>query len=136
MSEIKIVSKEDAEIRREDGMETIRYQLRKMLANLLRVQRGAGRPDQIYDDVVTLAVSMRNHLAEFERIGDGDLAKAIDCLQTCEDAFPRAEEQMLRGAMQIIASRLLGQKCQEAAGDNELFDGFRIIEELRASSPR
>ena len=40
------------------------------------------------------------------------------------------------GSRQIIASRLLGQKTQEPACDNELFDGFRIIEELRTRSPR
>jgi hypothetical protein len=83
-----------------------------------------------------LAVSMGNHVEEFKIINGGDLAKAIDYLERHEDAFARAEEKMLRGAMQIIASRLLGQNSQEAAGDDELFDGFSIIEELRARSPR
>jgi hypothetical protein len=44
-----------------------------------------------------------------------------------------AEQSIIRGALQIVASRLLGQRLQEAAGHREMYcDGVNKLEEIRA----
>jgi hypothetical protein len=36
-----------------------------------------------------------------------------------------ARQAILRGAMQVVASRLFGQRMQEVAGDREMHNGIR-----------
>jgi hypothetical protein len=43
-----------------------------------------------------------------------------------------AERSILRGALQIVASSLLEQRTQEAAGTSEMYRGINEIEDLRA----
>jgi hypothetical protein len=42
-----------------------------------------------------------------------------------------AVQQMIAGGLQAAASQLLGQLTQERAGEQEMFDGLRIIERQR-----
>jgi hypothetical protein len=42
-----------------------------------------------------------------------------------------AEQDMVHGALQIAASRLLGQRNQENAGHKEMFEGFSALKNLR-----
>jgi hypothetical protein len=42
-----------------------------------------------------------------------------------------AEQSIIRGALQIVASRLVGQIPQEAAGRHEMYDGVNKLEALR-----
>jgi hypothetical protein len=45
-----------------------------------------------------------------------------------------AEERIIRGVLQVVASRLVHQRTQEAAGDSEMYDGIRSLENLRAEA--
>lgn len=40
------------------------------------------------------------------------------------------------GALQVIASRMIGQKTQESAGDSEFHRGLRELEEVREGRRR
>lgn len=42
-----------------------------------------------------------------------------------------ATEKMIRGALQCVASELLGQATQRRMGEHELFGGFRDLREQR-----
>jgi hypothetical protein len=42
-----------------------------------------------------------------------------------------AEHTMYRGALQIIASGLIGQNTQQRAGDSEFHEGLRCMERVR-----
>jgi hypothetical protein len=44
-----------------------------------------------------------------------------------------AQQRIIRGALQITASRLLGQSTQERNGQNELHDGIGDLERARAA---
>ncbi len=43
-----------------------------------------------------------------------------------------AEERVLQGALQVVASRLIGQTTHERAGEREMWEGINAIEAPRA----
>jgi hypothetical protein len=43
-----------------------------------------------------------------------------------------AEQSIIRGALQIAASRLIGQRTQEATGHREMYDGLQRLEAIKA----
>jgi hypothetical protein len=49
-------------------------------------------------------------------------------------SFEDGKEQVRQGAMQLIASRLLGQSPQESRGRREMFDGISVLEEIRSKN--
>lgn len=112
--------------------------LRELAANLIRVVRGAGKPQEVIfqcDKVVKAALEYREsagHLPtsfsvasalglEHERIRD---------YESFEGQLQLATRKMMDGGMQIVASRLLNQMTQERRGDSELYEGFRDLERL------
>jgi hypothetical protein len=50
-----------------------------------------------------------------------------------DDSFAHyyAEQAVILGSLQIIASRLLGQRAQEAAGETQMYDGLNKLEDIR-----
>lgn len=148
---MKLVSSQSQDdIRRATSLERIKVRLRGMLANMLRVQRGAGRPYSIFNDIVDTAIALSDHYREFGDIGEAFFSNSID-LDVCfaervggeervrqinlaKSDFDLGQDIMVRGAMQIIASQLLGQMTQESAGDKELFQGFEMVERERAKN--
>jgi hypothetical protein len=118
--------------------------LRELIANLLRVSRGAGAPWKILDQVGALLQALDAHseipgamMFDFERC----LQSVFPDDQTLNlNDFNRhwawGEEEMLRGAVQLVASRFLGQRTQEAAGRAEMFRGLATIEKLRDQNRR
>ena len=131
----------------------------ELAANILRIIRGAGKPEALvgqmkdlldagfdYQDVaghwpidtIAEALRIRSEYAAFMETAErGDVDQArIDRMherQTFEKMI--AEHNVRRGALQAIASRLVGQYLQEAAGDRQMRDGIyeldRIGEERR-----
>ena len=57
-----------------------------------------------------------------ERLSDEELAEY------------HAKQAIIRGALQIVASRLVGQLTQERAGDHEMYRGLNRMEEIQAAS--
>jgi hypothetical protein len=126
--------------------------LREAVANALRVVRGAGRPADLikqFHDVVVAAIEIR------EITGQGPAAQALVGILAMEDeadeifkkhasgqirqesidrwdedgTFDRmyAEGTVQRGALQIIASKLLDQSIQVRAGQSEMHEGVRRV---------
>jgi hypothetical protein len=123
-----------------------RWALRELTANLIRVARGAGKP---YDVEVQAARFLEacdeyraatSHGLPTDAVHDMLRVRQYapeDRARTDEqNAWDSGEENMVAGALQIAASRLVGQGTQEARGQSEMFEGLRIIERLREERRR
>lgn len=138
------------------AQEDLDYALRQLAANIIRVVRGAGNPDEIIVQcakVVDTAIAFREAA---ERVPSPvSVASAIklkhDSLQY-DDSFwfsrQLADRKMISGVLQFAASRLLGQLTQERRGETEMHEAYRDMEsayeelrkkraaEARAARPR
>lgn len=110
-----------------------------MTANLLRVARGAGRPELIVAQVTALVELFAAYRDATE--GDlkpSDITEALRLEHIIEDedelwpVWDRAVREMVNGALQVAAAELLGQQAQAATGRRELFAGYRHIEKLHS----
>ncbi len=100
--------------------------LRELVANILRIMRGAGKGYEVGNHLGRAYEAM----LEYERLTGHGMWKAsvphrLSIRQSLDtsaaDYFvTHEEEDMISGAMQIVASRLLGQRTQESAGDREM----------------
>jgi hypothetical protein len=119
---------------RDRALENLRFALRQLTSNLLRVTAGAGKSYEIGSQtqhVINEMVAYREATGSYPESYDLD-----NCLDTeqPEDQLHHmsddnavehyAKQQMVRGALRTIASRLVGQRTQEATARNEMMDGF------------
>ncbi|WP_037456126.1 hypothetical protein [Sinorhizobium fredii] len=120
--------------------------LLQLAANIIRVVRGAGRPEEIIlqcDDVVRTAVEFRDvaervplshDVASLLRLRDEDTTGYEDLWIDREDA----RQDMIRGALQLVASKLLSQPLQIQQGKKQMHDAYlrlkRISDEIRRQS--
>jgi hypothetical protein len=123
------------------AMNRVQSAVVQLTANLLRVTRGAGKSYELgaqashfvetliayrevagcYPDTYSLDNALR-----FER----DEAFLNRLKGDALDEY-YANEKVLRGALQTVASRLLGQSTIQRMGENEMFEGMRRIEDIR-----
>jgi len=145
---IRIVSEQsDADIEKNRTKEEVGIVLRAVAANLLRVIRGAGKP---YD----LSREMRGCLQAFKAYYDAHdqwpdsfrLQKEVDFdsgeysrlrsdmtdREMEQWEIERAENEICRAALQIVASKLIDQPLQERRGNDDLYSAIRSLEESRA----
>jgi hypothetical protein len=134
----------EVDLARQRASDQVRWRIRELTANLLRITRGAGKPYEVLGQMVDLAEAMQSY-------------QAATGLSSCPDEFVRAlnvsndlettlqwspedryrdevEGLIMRGVLQIVASRLVHQKTQEAAGHSEMALGLRELDELRAEA--
>jgi hypothetical protein len=142
---MKVVSENtEADLARGRAERSIEAALRALTANLIRVTRGAGKPEEINHQIVRLAEATTAYssaagvlpagdtLAGFIRLEDRDMSRWSDE----ERARSWAERLVVDGALQLTASRLLGQLTQERAGHSEMYRGLKELEEIRAEIRR
>lgn len=137
---MKVVSERtQADVDRERAAAQLSWALRDLAANLLRVIRGAGKAYLIPDQTVEVIKALKvYHDAVGTFPPDREMAKMLRVGQErppgqFNDATlnRRASENVIvRGALQIAASRLIGQSTQGAMGEHELYDGIRDPERL------
>ncbi len=155
MPDIRIVSEQsDAQRRRRLAAEQLEGPLRELAANLLRVMRGAGKPNDLIQqmqafvtvgeayqtahgqwhpvaDVIVNTLRIDSASEElYERRKNGDVSQADFDRWTTDGTIDRddAVYMICRGAMQLCASKLVGQIAQERAGKKELTEGCRILD--------
>ncbi|WP_296597541.1 hypothetical protein [Phenylobacterium sp.] len=144
---MKIVSSNtDAELAANRALEQVEGGLVELTANLIRVVRGAGRPGDIIEQVVGLTEALREYGDAAGHLPAGDELAGMIRLESREvvvghvsessAAWHYAEQRMVRGALQMAASSLLGQLTQRAAGSQELFNGLFEIERMREENRR
>lgn len=139
---MKIVSENtDADLATNRAEQGVNATLRSLTANLIRIARGAGRPEDIAREAFALAEALVAYEAAAGMLPFGqDLAAFIqpeesDPSQWSDEEQLRhfAQELVVNGALQLTASRILGQRTQAAAGRTEMHTGMREIEAMRAA---
>ena len=130
-----------AEIETSEASNTLRWALRDLTANLLRIVRGAGSPYSIGQQVPALIAALtsyRDAVGHWPRAQDVTEMLSIDRNHEWRQDVPDsvldrvdAKEQIVRGALQQAASRLVDQRMQERAGESEMHDGIRNLEAAR-----
>ncbi|WP_085034073.1 hypothetical protein [Ensifer aridi] len=115
--------------------ERVDYALRELAANIIRVVRGAGRPDDIIDQcnaVLKAAIDYHDKVQRFVSYHSVAAALRLERERVRDyDSFEGERQlalrQMIDGSLQVTASRLLGQLTQERRGESELYEGFREL---------
>jgi hypothetical protein len=121
----------------------VRKGLREMTANLLRVARGAGRPDLVLAQATSLVGTFAAYRAAAgDDLTPKDITEALRLEHIMEDEdelwpdWDRAVREMVNGALQVAAAELMAQQAQAATGRRELFAGYRHIEKLHSKQLR
>lgn len=135
----------EADLARKRASAEVSWALRQLTANLLRIVRGAGAPGEIigqidwllgtimaFQNVVGLApFSEYPQMLDF--VPHEEWRRHADRGQL---ALVRAEERIVRGLLQIAASRLVGQTTQERAGESEMYAELRDLKDAREEIER
>ena len=137
---------EAAERAEERARGMVNWRLRDLTANLIRMARGAGKPYEIEEQAIRFVDACVEYR---EQVGRGVSAEDMQEMLRVrrylgqdrewtpeQHAWNDGEESMVAGALQMAASRLLGQRTQEVRGHNEMFQGLQIIECEREESRR
>lgn len=116
----------------------------ELAANIIRVVRGAGKPEQIVhqcSDVVNAAVEYREAAGRLP--SPASLASAIGLKREpidYDDSFWAARQiayrRIVRGSLQMAASKLLGQHMQIDRGEDEIDAAIQELESAREAIRR
>lgn len=128
-------SEEDLAVQR--ARDELNWPLRDLAANMIRVARGAGKPAQLYEQMIDVVRTMKAYLDH--RHGEhleADIREALEIATSPpdnyrDDGWSSAERRIVRGSLQVAASKLVCQAPQEAAGKNEIMEGYYAIERIR-----
>jgi hypothetical protein len=132
----------DADLARERATRQVDWTLRDLTANLMRVTRGAGKPYEIgrqAQDFIAALIDYRDAVGHFPP--SAELASLLtverdpEVMARMNDdnlAQIYAEQEIIRGSLQIVASRLVGQSKQETAGSHEMLGGVNSLIAARA----
>jgi hypothetical protein len=132
----------DADLPRQLAMAEVSRTLREMTANLLRVIRGAGKPYEIGPQAEAFLQTLTRYREVTGTWPLDDLSevlsverdpKIMDRLQGDQLDRALAEERVVRGALQVAASRLIGHTTHESIGLHEIYEGINAIEDVRES---
>lgn len=153
---LRVVSSQTStQIERNYAEGELEFPFRNLAANIIRVVRGAGRPEDMIAQMLACldaAEAYRKltghypkakiyrrflNLAEFyfDPTTWADEKEKEAILQLSMSGYPEkieAERMIHRGALQVAASRLLGQHTQEVAGDHEMYMGAHLLKDSLA----
>jgi hypothetical protein len=115
----------------ERALSKLEWSIRELVANILRVMRGAGKPFRIFDDLTNLRDAMRemdevtfyDATMRFEEVLHSAMKQERD-----DDGIHYACHTITRGVLQMLASELVGQGTQKRAGESELTRGIREMQ--------
>ena len=131
-----VADNSEQEIAKRWAARSIRWPLRELAANLLRIVRGAGRPAEVGAQATAVIVAFEEYRAAFghypisEEISEALIMRDDERKEHWTD-WEYGVETMVRGALQMAASELVHQGTQRAAGKSELFSGLERIERIR-----
>lgn len=130
------------EINKARALEEVESALRQLTSNLLRVVRGAGKPDYLNRDARAFVAAMDAHWEaagcyassyELQRTLDVVIDDELgDKIGFEENVKQYAMRGMIRASLQIVASRLVDQRTQESKGESDFFDAYNVLQEHRA----
>lgn len=112
--------------------------LADLAANLMRIARGSGSPERVRHQIFDLAVALTN-MKDHEIYAFPGLVRKVlrrDRV-TSSDSDPdasrderkrdSAKQDLLDGALQVVASRILHQLTHEAAGEDQIGRALRVL---------
>lgn len=130
----------DDEIAIQATIDRLGWYLRDLTSNLLRVTRGAGKPTKIAYDCSNVLKAVEEYKEITGSWPDGRIAtEALSIRDPFIDdpKFDRWRDEMqladevLLGSIQVVASRMLDQKLQIKAGENQMSRALRGLEALK-----
>jgi hypothetical protein len=132
-----VTTASDKEVARRRALPEVRGALQHLVANLLRVVRGAGRPHEILEQNLAVLKAMEAYRKEVGVWPSPDEISEILNFDARPETFADqppterarwyAERRVMRGALQAVASSLIGQRTQETAGEHEMYDGINEL---------
>jgi hypothetical protein len=136
---LKVVAENDAKtLARNRALEAVSQCLKELTANLMRVSRGAGKPHDFYDHIAHVTKALVEYQALTGMFPSADriheilsVGERYTSRDGMEQDFLDGTEEVIRGALQMAASRLLQQKTQVEAGKSEMMRGVIAIEGVR-----
>jgi len=144
MPKLSVVSeRSQKQIDTEYAQQRFNSALIELAANVIRIVRGAGKPHQLITDcaeVVNLAVAFDEVSGHFP--SDYSISVTLDPPSDPIDYHDEywssrqiAHRNMISGALQVAASKLIGQSLQERSGENEMEKAFdtmiRAVDDLK-----
>jgi hypothetical protein len=136
-----VVENSKADLERERALANFSWALRDLAANLLRVIRGAGKSYELVRQMAAcLEAIAEHHRVTGMGVSGFEIEKVLREWEADRETYRgheeewmrrRGEEQIMRGALQIVASRLVDQLTQASAGDREMYAGIECLEEIR-----
>jgi hypothetical protein len=134
---MKIVStRDEREITEWRCRKEVEWALRDLTANLLRVTRGAGRGHDIWEQALRFLQSCKAYHDQVGVSPDHRFSQMLNAPKFDATDGERAHHKIICGALQITASRLLGQLMPERAGEQELEEGIRNLRLVRDAHRR
>lgn len=133
-----VVDNPASEVEHRKAKDDIGRALRRLTANLLRITRGAGKPApaQLVKDLADVNRAIDAFFAcrsEDECLTPQDISDMLcQGVPSGPDVYDKGEDQIICGSLQVVASRLIRQPTQEAAGRHEMWRGQTQWEALRA----
>jgi hypothetical protein len=142
-SNLRVVAENDeATVARERHRWLYEQPLRHLAANLMRVTRGAGASHDIISDCSAFlegCQEYRNAAGVWPTGPDLQSALSIEPSDNLSLSDAAAEWEygmrtMMRGSLRIAAGDLLRQTLQSKAGERDVLEGFKVIEQIRAAN--
>jgi len=146
---MKLVSeRSETDMAQEAATTAVANAIRELTANLIRVSRGAGDTQQVGLQAITLIEAFQAYHGAFGQLPGAELTEFLDHDRLWGDVdWSRFEDdyadqhfatiKMVRGALQMTAASLMGQRAGYLAGERELYDGSRARQDAlaRAEAP-
>jgi hypothetical protein len=135
-AKLVLLAENDAkEVDKNVALDALRWPTRKAIGNLLRVMRGAGRPHNLADDIIELALAIQRagqHTNAWY-IGEaiGDVLHDAFRVACEKEGWTLATDEIVRGSLQRCASMMLHQNAQTSAGEREMISGVERLAQIR-----
>jgi len=134
-----VVENSQADIDGQWAKQKLDRSLIELATNLMRVVRGAGRPDDIIDNcagVLTAALEYQETTKRYPHSFEVASALRLEHepiidYQSFWAGRQLAIRDMISGSLQVAASTLIGQRLQIDQGKKEMDGAFREMERLR-----
>lgn len=144
---MRVVSKNsEADIVKHEALNSLNWRLRELAGNLLRMIRGSGgthligiQAKALVDAIVSYHEKVGAYPAAHEIAAPLSIAHEPEVIEgmdeeACEEVH--AQQAVIRGALQLAASRLLVQPLQGLRGERDMERGMRRYAEARSEKRR
>lgn len=131
-----VAENSEVDMAKRQARDDLEWPMVQLAANMLRVVRGAGEPQSLPRQMVSVikAVSAYHDVFGFYPSAD-ELSAPINVRLMLErrdtDGWSGGVDKIVQGALQVAASQIVGQATQESLGEREIMDGMRRIEVWR-----